>query len=84
MVLHIVKNIMEGKDETIKDPEMPLSRGSFNLFQPQVISLDQYDCHGIVLYIKAVEIIHDLVLEKQKEEQNFCSLTRGSALFQLP
>ena len=32
MVLHIVKNIMEGKDKTIKDPEMPLSRGSFNLF----------------------------------------------------
>lgn len=68
MVLHIVKNIMEGKDETIKDPEMPLSRASFNLFQPQVISLDQSDCHGIDLYIKAVEIIHDLVLEKQEEE----------------
>ena len=52
----------------LKIQKCPLSRGSFNLFQPQVISLDQSDCHGIVLYIKAVEIIHDLVLEKQKDE----------------
>ena len=85
-VLHLVKNMLGKKEEIAEVPEIPcsLSKESFNLFQPQVISFDQSDCHGIGLYIKVVEIIHGLVLQNQVQKSNFCSLIRGSALFQQP
>ena len=85
-VLHLVKNMLGKKEKITEVPEMPcpLSKESFNLFQPQVISFDQSDCHGIGLYIKVVEIIHGLVLQNQVQKSNFCWLIRGSALFQKP
>ena len=85
-VLHLVKNMLGKKEEIAEVPEIPcsLSKESFNLFQPQVISFDQSDCRGIDLYIKVVEIIHGLVLQNQVQKSNFCSLIRGSALFQQP